>query len=131
MADDPKQSDQDSDAIDPLAVAQAWLRDGQQVALATVVHTWGSSPRPLGSRLVVDQDGRMIGSVSGGCVEQAVVFEALEAIKTGQAKRLSFGVSNEMAWDVGLTCGGQLDVFVEPLFGLDSAESAAIKTATA
>lgn len=116
---------------DPLAVAQSWLRDGHKVALATVVHTWGSSPRPLGSRLVVDGEGRMFGSVSGGCVEQAVVFEALEAIKTGQAKRLSFGVSDEMAWDVGLTCGGQLDVFVEPLHGLNSAQTRAKKTGTA
>ncbi len=115
---------------DPLLVAQTWLRDGHRVALATVTHTWGSSPRPVGSRLVVDQDGRMIGSVSGGCVEQAVVFEAQEAIASGQAKRLSFGVSDEMAWEVGLTCGGQLDVFVEPIFGVDSAESASLKTGT-
>lgn len=115
---------------DPLLVAQTWLRDGHCVALATVTNTWGSSPRPVGSRLVVDQDGRMIGSVSGGCVEQAVVFEAQEAIASGQAKRLSFGVSDEMAWKVGLTCGGQLDVFVEPIFGVDSAESASLKTGT-
>ncbi len=115
---------------DPLQVAQAWLRDGRRVALATVVQTWGSSPRPVGSRLVVDQDGHMLGSVSGGCVEQAVVFEAQEAITSGKAKRLSFGVSDEMAWEVGLTCGGQLDVYVEPVFGIDSAESEAIKTGT-
>jgi xanthine dehydrogenase accessory factor len=115
---------------DPLQVAQAWLRDGRRVALATVVQTWGSSPRPVGSRLVVDQDGHMLGSVSGGCVEQAVMFEAQDAIASGKAKRLSFGVSDEMAWEVGLTCGGQLDVYVEPVFGVDSAESAAIKTGT-
>ncbi len=131
MSDGAKLDMEDTKSADPLAIAQGWLRDGQHVALATVVHTWGSSPRPLGSRLVVDQDGRMFGSVSGGCVEQAVVFEAIEAIKTGQAKRLSFGVSDEMAWDVGLTCGGQLDVFVEPLHGLNSAETTTKKTGTA
>lgn len=115
---------------DPLSVAQGWLRDGKRVAVATVIQTWGSSPRPVGSRLVVDQEGHMIGSVSGGCVEQAVVFEAQEAITSGKAKRLSFGVSDEMAWEVGLTCGGQLDVYVEPVFGLDYAESKAAKTGT-
>lgn len=129
--DQAKRHPQEASTVDPLEVAQRWLRGGRRVALATVVHTWGSSPRPLGSRLAVDHEGRMFGSVSGGCVEQAVVFEALEAIKTGHAKRLSFGVSDEMAWDVGLTCGGQLDVFVEPLHGLDSAETTAKKTGTA
>jgi xanthine/CO dehydrogenase XdhC/CoxF family maturation factor len=83
------------------------------VALATVVSTWGSSPRPLGSKLAVDSEGAFIGSVSGGCVEGAVVTEALEAIRDGKPRLLDFGVSNEQAWEVGLACGGKIEIFVE------------------
>jgi xanthine/CO dehydrogenase XdhC/CoxF family maturation factor len=85
------------------------------VALATVVSTWGSSPRPAGSQLVIDGDGRMQGSVSGGCIEGAVVREALEVMQDGKPRLLDFGVTDEQAWDVGLACGGKVQVFVERL----------------
>jgi len=90
-----------------------WRGAGKGVALATVVTTWGSSPRPVGSKLAVDDAGNMVGSVSGGCVEGAVVQEALAAIADGKPRLLDFGVSNEQAWDVGLACGGKVQVFVE------------------
>jgi xanthine/CO dehydrogenase XdhC/CoxF family maturation factor len=91
----------------------AWTAEGRKVALATVVTTWGSSPRPVGSQLAVDQDGRMAGSVSGGCIEGAVVKEALEIMNGAPPKLLDFGVSNEQAWEVGLACGGKVQVYVE------------------
>ncbi len=93
--------------------AAAWKAAGRSVALATVVSTWGSSPRPVGSQLVVDATGAMQGSVSGGCIEGAVVREALDAIADGRPRRLEFGVSDERAWEVGLACGGTVAVFVE------------------
>jgi xanthine/CO dehydrogenase XdhC/CoxF family maturation factor len=98
---------------DVLAEAAAWRDQGRKVALATVVKTWGSSPRPEGSRLVVDDKGEFIGSVSGGCIEGAVVMEALDAIKDGKPRLLDFGVTNEQAWEVGLACGGRVQVYVE------------------
>lgn len=98
-----------------LHIANDWLDAGRQIAMATVVETWGSSPRPSGSQLVVDTDGSFEGSVSGGCVETAVISAALEVIKTGQPRLLEFGVSNEMAWEVGLACGGKIRVFIEPI----------------
>jgi xanthine/CO dehydrogenase XdhC/CoxF family maturation factor len=103
----------DSEQI--LSTAAEWHRDGRGVALATVVTTWGSSPRPVGSKLAVDDQGRMIGSVSGGCVEGAVVEAALDIIRTGKPQLLEFGVSDEQAWDVGLACGGRVQIFVEQL----------------
>ncbi|HUC61595.1 MAG TPA: XdhC family protein [Alphaproteobacteria bacterium] len=103
-----------SDAqADPLDLAKRWRAEGRGVALATVVTTWGSSPRPVGSQLVVDDKGKMEGSVSGGCVEGAVVGEALAAIKDGKSRLLDFGVTDEQAWDVGLACGGKIQIFVE------------------
>ncbi len=96
-----------------LAEAAAWREQGKQVALATVVTTWGSSPRPVGSQLAVDEDGIFVGSVSGGCIEGAVVHEAREVIAEGKPRVLEYGVTNEMAWEVGLACGGQIKVFVE------------------
>lgn len=92
-----------------------WLVEGRKVALATVIETWGSAPQPVGSQLAIDADGNFAGSVSGGCVEGAVVTEALEAIATGKSKVLDFGVADETAWQVGLACGGKIRVFVEPL----------------
>jgi len=83
------------------------------VALATVVQTWGSSPRPAGSQLLIDQNGEFEGSVSGGCIEGAVIQEACEVIESGAPRLLEFGVSDEQAWDVGLACGGRVQVFVE------------------
>ena len=98
---------------DILKAAQDWRKDGRQVALATVVETWGSAPRPVGSNLVIDADGNFLGSVSGGCVEGAVVTEALDVIGGGKPKMLEFGVADETAWKVGLSCGGTIRVFVE------------------
>ena len=88
------------------------LRRGR-IALATVVETWGSAPRPAGSSLVINDDGTFLGSVSGGCVEGAVVTEALDVIASGKPKMLEFGVADETAWNVGLSCGGTIRVFVE------------------
>ena len=108
---DPKPATAD----DVLGAAGRWLQEDRGVALATVVATWGSSPRPVGSQLAVDEAGNMIGSVSGGCIEGAVVEEALRVIARGSPKLLSFGVSNEQAWQVGLACGGKVEVYVEKL----------------
>jgi xanthine dehydrogenase accessory factor len=102
-----------NDAEDVLEVAAAWRRDGERVALATVTQTWGSSPRPAGSRMAVTASGRMAGSVSGGCIEGAVAEAARETIATGVPQLLDFGVTDERAWEVGLACGGKLKVFVE------------------
>ena len=98
-----------------LTTAAQWHDNGRGVALATVVTTWGSSPRPVGSKLAVDDTGHMIGSVSGGCVEGAVVATALEIIRTGESQLLDFGVTDEQAWQVGLACGGKVQIFVERL----------------
>ena len=98
---------------DVLDQAAGWRREGRKVALATVVTTWGSSPRPVGSQLAVDATGKFVGSVSGGCIEGAVIKEALDAIGTGRPRLLDFGVTNEQAWDVGLACGGKVQVYVE------------------
>ncbi len=100
---------------DPLTIAERWLGEGRKVALATVVDTWGSAPRPVGSHLVIDGDGAFEGSVSGGCVEGAVVAEALEIADGAPAKLLEFGVADETAWEVGLSCGGTIRVLVEPI----------------
>jgi xanthine/CO dehydrogenase XdhC/CoxF family maturation factor len=98
---------------DILQAAEAWHKAGRGVALATVIQTWGSAPRPAGSSLVINDDGTFLGSVSGGCVEGAVVTEALDVISNGQPKMLEFGVADETAWNVGLSCGGIIRVFVE------------------
>jgi xanthine/CO dehydrogenase XdhC/CoxF family maturation factor len=102
-------------SLDPLACAQRWSAEGRAVAIATVVATWGSSPRPVGSQLVADSQGEFVGSVSGGCVEAGVLETATEVIATGVPRLVEFGVSDEMAWEVGLSCGGQILVFVERL----------------
>jgi xanthine/CO dehydrogenase XdhC/CoxF family maturation factor len=95
--------------------AAGWLSEGKKIALATVVETWGSAPQPIGSQLVIDSEGNFIGSVSGGCVEGAVVTEALDIIASGKPKLLRFGVADETAWKVGLACGGRIGVYVEPI----------------
>jgi xanthine/CO dehydrogenase XdhC/CoxF family maturation factor len=100
---------------DILSAAESWKRAGRGVALATVVETWGSAPRPVGSHLVIDSEGNFLGSVSGGCVEGDVVTEAMDVIASGKAKTLSFGVADETAWRVGLSCGGKISVYVEPV----------------
>lgn len=99
--------------IDPLARAAEWCADGLAVAVATVVETWGSAPCRAGSKLVIDERGRFEGSVSGGCVEAAVIERAQAVIATGTPALLTFGVSDPEAWAVGLACGGQIRVFVE------------------
>ncbi len=98
-----------------LEQAAAWKADGKGVALATVVSTWGSSPRPVGSQLAITGDGGFVGSVSGGCIEGAVVHEARLVIDQGGTRMLTYGVTDEMAWEVGLACGGTVEVFVEPV----------------
>lgn len=100
-------------AGDPLGLAKRWKDAGRRVALATVVETWGSSPCPPGSQLAVDQDGHFEGSVSGGCVESAVIEEAARVLETGTPTLLEFGVADEEAWAVGLACGGRVRIFVE------------------
>lgn len=95
--------------------AAAWLTEGRRVALATVVETWGSSPRPRGSQLAVRDDGLFAGSVSGGCVEGKVVEAAREVLAGGGPRLLEFGVSNDEAWEVGLACGGTVHIYVEAI----------------
>ena len=95
--------------------AERWLQQGRRVALATVIETWGSAPQPTGSQLIIDQNGNFAGSVSGGCVEGAVVTDALDVIASGRSKVLAFGVADAAAWEVGLACGGKIRILVEPL----------------
>ena len=95
-----------SENPDELTIAESWMKAGREVAVATVVPTWGSAPRPAGSHLVIDEDGNFEGSVSGGCVEGAVIAEAMEVITTGKPRLLEFGVADNTAWEVGLSCGG-------------------------
>ena len=101
--------------LDILSTAAAWAQAGEQVALATVTETWGSSPRPPGSQLAVTVSGKMAGSVSGGCIEGAVAEAAMATIASGVPQLLDFGITDERAWEVGLACGGKLKVFVERL----------------
>lgn len=98
---------------DILRTAEGWRREGRRVALATVIETWGSAPRPVGSHLVIDGEGSFLGSVSGGCVEGEVITEALDVIEDGRSRTLEFGVADETAWRAGLSCGGRIRVFVE------------------
>ena len=102
-----------SDTAEIMQQAALWREAGSGVALATVVSTWGSSPRPTGSKLAINDEGAFVGSVSGGCVEGAVIGEAQEVIRDGKPRLLDFGVSDEQAWEVGLACGGKIAVFVE------------------
>lgn len=108
-------------SLDVLGTAEHWCRSGRAVALATVIETWGSAPRPVGSHLVIDSDGNFEGSVSGGCVEGAVVSEAVDVLGTGRPITLEFGVADETAWQVGLSCGGRIRVYVEPVTGVTDA----------
>ena len=100
---------------DILPKLTTWLQNGDSIALATVIQTWGSSPRGVGAKMGITADGRMTGSVSGGCVEGAVIEVGMDVIKTRKAQLLHFGVADETAWEVGLACGGTIDVFVQPL----------------
>ncbi len=96
-----------------LQQAADWLREGKVVALATVVRTWGSAPRQPGSHMAIEEGGHFVGSVSGGCVEGAVVSSSRQVMDTGIPQLLEFGVTDEEAWAVGLACGGQVDIWVE------------------
>jgi xanthine dehydrogenase accessory factor len=100
---------------DILPDVESWLAQGKPVAIATVVQTWGSSPRREGARMAATPDGGISGSVSGGCVEGAVFEAAVESLKTNRPRLLHFGVADETAWEVGLACGGSIDIFVKPL----------------
>ena len=101
--------------LDILETVNHWIDADQPIALATVVETWGSAPRQAGAKMAVTGDSAMIGSVSGGCVEGAVVQEMLDSLEDGNPRLLHFGVSDDTAWEVGLACGGQIVVYVEPL----------------
>lgn len=98
-----------------LKFAINWLEEGRDIALATVVQTWGSAPKPIGSQLLIDSDEQFLGSVSGGCVEGGVITEAIDLIASGKHKLLEFGVADEKAWELGLACGGTIKVFVESI----------------
>jgi xanthine/CO dehydrogenase XdhC/CoxF family maturation factor len=100
---------------DLLPEIEAWRQAGDKVAIATVVKVKGSAPRPVGATMAISSGGDLAGSVSGGCVETAVFEEAQEVLKTGEPKLIRYGITDEMAWDVGLACGGTIEVFVEPL----------------
>ena len=102
-------------ASDPFIFIKAfeWLAEGRDVAIATVIQTWGSAPQPVGSQLLIDADGNFLGSVSGGCVEAEVITKAADVIASGEPKSLEFGVDDNVAWKVGLACGGSIRIFVE------------------
>lgn len=102
-------------STDILSTAAGWREAGEDVALATVTQTWGSSPRPAGSQLAITRSGKIAGSVSGGCIEGAVADAALQTLDSGTPQLLDFGITDERAWEVGLACGGKLKVFVEKL----------------
>ncbi|MEO1206361.1 MAG: XdhC family protein [Pseudomonadota bacterium] len=112
-------------AINPLAMACAQLKDGVPVAVATVVETWGSAPVPVGGQLVVVDETTFFGSVSGGCVENEVIIQALDCIQSGKPQLLEFGIEDDTAWSVGLPCGGQIQVFVERFSPRDDADAVA------
>jgi len=100
---------------DVLQAVRRWRAEGRRVALATVVEVWGSAPRQPGSKMAVSSAGDIAGSVSGGCVESAVVQEAQAVLESGLPRLVRYGVPNERAWEVGLTCGGTIEIFVEVL----------------
>src|SRR5689334_2738646 len=101
--------------LDILNTIDTWLAGQRPIALATVIETWGSSPRQAGAKMGIAENMAMIGSVSGGCVETAVVSEALDSLEDQQPRLLNFGVSDDVAWNVGLSCGGKISVYTEPL----------------
>lgn len=111
------------DPSDPIETASSWLAANEGAALATVTRTWGSAPRQAGSLMAVREDGAFSGSVSGGCVEGAVIGEAQAALKDGKTRNLSYGVSNEDAWAVGLACGGTIEINVTPIAGKPRADT--------
>jgi XdhC and CoxI family len=108
--------DRDNESVkEILPEIEAWKKEGEKVVVATVVATRRSAPRPIGTSLAISESGKMCGSVSGGCVESDVFENAQEVFRTGEPKLLSYGIEDDLAWSVGLPCGGEIDVFVEPL----------------
>jgi len=105
--------------IDIFNEIKQWVESNKRFALATVVKTWGSAPRPLGSAMAISENGEILGSVSGGCVEGDVSKKALDILESGQSQLVHYGVSDEQAWTVGLSCGGKIDVFIEPFFAFN------------
>tara|TARA_B100000029_G_C17305857_1_gene862469 strand:+ start:357 stop:683 length:327 start_codon:yes stop_codon:yes gene_type:complete len=103
------------ESIKIISQAVEWKNKGHEVAIATVVETWGSSPRPVGSQMIINDDMDILGSVSGGCIEGAIAEEAQQILKNNKPKLLNYGISNKTAWDVGLACGGKIQVFVEKI----------------
>ena len=104
-----------NDVDDILTPTSIWLKQKRRVALATVISTWGSSPRPVGGQMAIDENGEIIGSVSGGCIEGEVISEGINSINDGRSRMKDYGISNDMAWEVGLACGGELKVLIHPL----------------
>ena len=104
-----------NDVDDILTPTSIWLKQNRRIALATVISTWGSSPRPVGGQMAIDENGEIIGSVSGGCIEGAVISEGIDSIKDGKSRIKDYGISNDIAWEVGLACGGELKVLIQPL----------------
>ena len=104
--------DELDDVLTPLST---WLKEKRKVAIATVISTWGSAPRPVGGQMAIDVNGEIIGSVSGGCIEGAVISEGIKSIKDGKTRVKDYGISNNLAWEVGLACGGELKILVQPL----------------
>ncbi len=99
--------------MDELEIADIWQQEGRKIAIATVVETWGSAPRPIGSHLIIDGDGNFEGAVAGGCVEGSVVNEAMDVIDNGKSRILDFGVADEEAWEVGISCGGKIRILIQ------------------
>ena len=104
-----------NDIEDILTPTSLWLKQKRRIALATVISTWGSSPRPVGGQMAIDENGEIIGSVSGGCIEGSVISEGINSINDGKSRIKDYGISNDMAWEVGLACGGELKVLIQPL----------------
>jgi len=104
-----------NDVDDIFTPTSLWLKQKRRVALATVISTWGSSPRPVGGQMAIDENGEIIGSVSGGCIEGAVISEGIKSINDRKSRIKDYGISNDMAWEVGLACGGELKVIIQPL----------------
>jgi xanthine dehydrogenase accessory factor len=104
--------DELDDVLTPLST---WLKERRKVAIATVISTWGSAPRPVGGQMAIDVNGEIIGSVSGGCIEGAVISEGIKSIKDGKTRVKDYGISNNLAWEVGLACGGELKILIQPL----------------
>ena len=100
---------------DILTPTSLWLKQKRRIALATVISTWGSSPRAIGGQMAIDENGEIIGSVSGGCIEGAVISEGISAINDGKSRIKDYGTTNDIAWELGLACGGELKVLIQPL----------------